>query len=71
MAKRDTIGTIWTMPTFGVPRAVRLLAEIEGWMALRRSRHALLRLDDRLLRDVGLTRADAIAEARRSDVIED
>jgi uncharacterized protein YjiS (DUF1127 family) len=71
MAKRDTISTIRTMPTFGVPRAVRLLAEIEGWMALRRSRHALLRLDDRLLRDVGLTRADAIAEARRSDVLED
>lgn len=30
-----------------------------------RQRHALLRLDDRLLRDVGLTRAEVEAEAGR------
>jgi uncharacterized protein YjiS (DUF1127 family) len=40
-----------------------------GWLAraaaLRRERAALLRLDDRLLRDIALTRHDAAAEAVR------
>ena len=34
--------------------------------ALSRSRKALLRLDDHLLRDVGLSRAEATAEALRA-----
>lgn len=39
----------------------RLLA----WQENVRSRHALLSLDDRMLRDVGIDRAAAEAEARR------
>nr|WP_235019327.1 DUF1127 domain-containing protein [Tabrizicola flagellatus] len=33
----------------------------------QRQRAALARLDDRMLRDIGLTRAEADAEARRHD----
>mgnify|MGYP003548187697 CR=1 FL=1 len=35
--------------------------------ALSRSRKALLRLDDHLLRDIGLSRAEAETEAFRQD----
>ncbi len=34
-------------------------------MALRKERRALLALDQHLLRDVGLTRFDAVSEAER------
>lgn len=71
MTARDTISTIWTAPTFGVSRVWRAIVATENWMALRRSRQALLRLDERLLRDIGITREEAIREARRSDVTED
>lgn len=40
------------------------LATLAGsWMEYRRSRHALAQLDERLLRDIGLTPAEAIAES--------
>ena len=42
-----------------------LLTELERWRARHRQRHALLRLDDHLLADIGLTRAEAEAEARK------
>ncbi|MBL9049181.1 MAG: DUF1127 domain-containing protein [Tabrizicola sp.] len=35
--------------------------------ALRRERNRLGRLDDRLLRDIGVTREQALAEASRPD----
>lgn len=43
----------------------RLLRRIGGLMALHRSRRALARLDERMLRDIGLTRAEAEAELAR------
>jgi uncharacterized protein YjiS (DUF1127 family) len=45
----------------------RLLAGLARRAQLRRSRRALLRLDDHLLRDVGLSRHDADVEAARSE----
>jgi uncharacterized protein YjiS (DUF1127 family) len=36
-----------------------------GLAALARSRRSLRRLDDHLLRDIGLTRTEALAEANR------
>ena len=47
------------------PRSVldRLLAAPLAWYEHRRQRRHLLRLDDRLLRDIGLTRADIRREA--------
>ncbi len=43
----------------GLPRALLRRS------AVARSRHSLARLDDHLLRDIGLTRAQAAAEAER------
>jgi uncharacterized protein YjiS (DUF1127 family) len=41
--------------------ALRLLR----WRELARQRRALLTLDDRMLKDIGITRVDAKCEARR------
>jgi uncharacterized protein YjiS (DUF1127 family) len=41
------------------PALYRAAATIGGWISLRRERRALADLDDRLLRDVGLTREEA------------
>jgi uncharacterized protein YjiS (DUF1127 family) len=62
---------MWTDIAIGTgsaqPRALlRILAE--WWrraLARRRQRRALLRLDDHMLRDIGVTRAEARGEARR------
>jgi uncharacterized protein YjiS (DUF1127 family) len=43
-------------------RAVELVL---GWHEVTRQRRALLALDERLLKDIGITRADAEGEASR------
>ena len=43
----------------------RLAAAVSLWCARRRQWQALMDLDDRLLRDVGLTRAQAVKAATR------
>ena len=45
---------------------VRGLARLMGLLALRRSRQTLVALDDHMLRDIGLTREQAAAEADRA-----
>ncbi|RVT86593.1 DUF1127 domain-containing protein [Rhodobacteraceae bacterium CCMM004] len=50
----------------GAPRSrMSLLARILGLADLQRSRARLATLDDHILNDIGLTRDDAEAEARR------
>lgn len=55
-----------------LPRAVsfgslvRLFARILDASALARSRRSLLSLDDHQLRDIGISRDEAIAEASRT-----
>ena len=44
----------------------RLPSRFLAIMALSRSRRGLARLDDHLLRDIGVTRAEAMAEADRA-----
>jgi uncharacterized protein YjiS (DUF1127 family) len=46
---------------------VRLPARVLSAAALARSRRSLAGLDDHLLRDIGLTRAEALKEAARKD----
>jgi uncharacterized protein YjiS (DUF1127 family) len=48
--------------------AAWLLGAVElvlGWQEVARQRRALLALDERLLKDIGITRADAEREAGR------
>lgn len=62
------------MPTrlLSLPRALlpyglgRLRSRLLAASGLARSRHSLRLLDDHLLRDIGLTRAEALAEADRA-----
>lgn len=51
-----------THPARGMARRWPRLADL---LALGAQRRALVRLDDRLLADIGLTRAQALAEADR------
>ncbi len=44
----------------------RLLDTLECWHQRNRQRTALGELDDRLLKDIGLTRADVAREVRKS-----
>lgn len=43
--------------------ALRLLDVLQTWHGRMRERRALLQLDDRMLKDVGLSRADVAHEA--------
>jgi uncharacterized protein YjiS (DUF1127 family) len=54
--------------TFALPRSLGLgglLRRPFAALALHRQRRRLAALDDHLLRDIGLTRAEATAEAQR------
>lgn len=43
----------------------RTVVTLLRWQELAHERHALMELDDRLLKDLGLSRADAVREASR------
>lgn len=69
------MGTIDTMRSAAPPRPLpwrivdlllRPLARLDVAAARYRSRRALLELDEHLLKDIGISRADAEREARRS-----
>ena len=42
-----------------------LLARLRHWHAAHRQRRALLQLDDAMLKDLGISRADAVREGNR------
>jgi uncharacterized protein YjiS (DUF1127 family) len=42
-----------------------LLSRFRGWRERARGRHLLLHLDDRMLRDVGLSRSDVDRECAK------
>jgi uncharacterized protein YjiS (DUF1127 family) len=48
-----------------VRRADRAITTLLRWQELVRQRRALLRLDDHMLKDIGLSRADALREGER------
>ena len=45
--------------------AEQAITTLLRWQELARERRALLRLDDHMLKDIGLSRADAMREAER------
>ena len=45
--------------------AARLFALVAAWAGRNQSRRELVRLDDRELRDIGITRIDALREAEK------
>jgi uncharacterized protein YjiS (DUF1127 family) len=56
----------WLRPSDALIECVRRAAlKIRGWMERRRQRQALLELDDHHLKDIGLSRAAAMTEARK------
>ena len=58
-------------PNFTVSRrgpvsmTARFFALLLTWQERSRQRHALVSLDDRMLKDIGLRRADVFLEARK------
>ena len=46
-------------------RPLRVTVTLENWAERRRQRRALLELNDHLLKDIGLGRAEAEFEARK------
>jgi uncharacterized protein YjiS (DUF1127 family) len=44
---------------------LRLLAQLDEWVDRRRQRRALMGLNDDLLKDIGVSRADAFREASK------
>ena len=75
MAHRDCIDTSRRFPTNRLPRILEsaaprrlvpdLLSRFRAWRERARSRHLLLQLDDRMLRDVGLSRSDVDSECTK------
>ena len=74
MTHRNCIDTSWRFPT-SLPRILEaaaprqlvpdLLSRFRAWRERARSRHLLLQLDDRMLRDVGLSRSDVDCECAK------
>jgi uncharacterized protein YjiS (DUF1127 family) len=67
MAYASTLGNLGherEVTGFG-PRLLRTLVVVEGWLDRHRQRQSLLELDDHMLRDIGLSRNDAEAEASK------
>jgi uncharacterized protein YjiS (DUF1127 family) len=48
-----------------IRRVDRAITTLLRWQELARQRRALLGLDDHMLKDIGLSRADALREAER------
>ena len=54
------------MPSFSISGSAVSIAAVFGrWIARREQRQSLLDLDDRLLRDIGISRCDALREGER------
>jgi uncharacterized protein YjiS (DUF1127 family) len=64
--KEPAMSTLRLVHPLAALRLFRLRSIIAGRIALARSRRGLRRLDDHLLRDIGLTRQEAEAEATRA-----
>ncbi len=62
----DTISTAPPQHGFGLPPwIVSLFRKLVRWVEVHRQRCDLSQLDDRMLRDIGLSRADAQVEIEK------
>src|SRR5437763_15994103 len=76
MAHRDCIDTSWRFPAYRLSSVLgpagrhrllpNLLSRIVAWRERARSRYLLQLLDDRMLRDVGLSRSDVDSRVRQA-----
>ena len=57
------VGTVRARPARQVARVI--LATLEGWAERHRQRRALLDLDERMLKDIGLSRAEVYQEGMK------
>jgi uncharacterized protein YjiS (DUF1127 family) len=53
------------VPVRGVPAITAALDTLALWRRRRQDRRRILALDDRLLHDIGMTRADALREGAK------
>lgn len=58
------MGSIFAQKSTCRPQ-IRLADTVLGWFERTRQRHALARMDTRMLADMGISRADALHEAEK------
>jgi len=62
----DTIQVAAPQPTLGLPPWITApLRLLRHWLEIKQQRRRLAQLDDYMLRDIGLTRADVQAEIEK------
>ncbi|MBR9970984.1 DUF1127 domain-containing protein [Magnetospirillum sulfuroxidans] len=65
MIRINWTGSIFPSIQINIP-IIRGIDAVMTWIERAQQRRALARLDDRLLRDIGISRADALREADRA-----
>ena len=67
MAIASALGNLGHLPQSARvgPRLLGALVAIEVWLDRHNQRRSLLELDDHILHDIGLSRADVAAESRK------
>jgi uncharacterized protein YjiS (DUF1127 family) len=66
MAILHTIGLALQLPALGLPSGLRGLPAWRAMLRAALTRRQLAEMDDRMLRDIGISRADALHEAERA-----
>ena len=55
----------WIVAPAAAEARAGIVALVREWLRRSRTRHEIADLDEHLLRDIGLTRLDAVAESRK------
>ena len=61
----QALGSIRHRRSEGLPLHLTLLSNLQRWAERARQRRQLLSLESRMLKDIGITRADALREAAK------
>lgn len=65
MAILHTIGLALQLPGLALPKGKAVLPGFRTMLRAALTRRQLAEMDDRMLRDIGISRVDALAEAER------